>query len=181
MVVDMSWRNGSRLFIECWPLITKHVSEPSVRDEFVKQLVKLFESFDMDSHDLHGVAPDLDEILGVESNNSTPGADIKSCIAGLSGADEVARNNSAQAVIYFVGVANGLYAQEAADALVSAAINDDSLEIRIVALKSLRELIDEYAVAVVPESIVGLTVAGDAQISEQAEYVLRAIQRKSQN
>ena len=175
----MSWRDGSRLFLECWPHIRAHVQEDSVRRDFVARLVELFAEFDMDPHDLIGVDPELDSVLGTESEDDDPSVGISCCIRDLATSDDPARQTAATAILAFVGSAGGARAQEAADALLEACVRDGPDCVRVTALMSLRELIDEYAAVIGHDAIVPLTVSGSDQVREQAEYVLRAILRNA--
>jgi hypothetical protein len=55
----MSWRTGSKLFIELWPLIEKNVTNGELRVEFTAQLLKLFVDWDMDTFDVEDVHADV--------------------------------------------------------------------------------------------------------------------------
>ena len=55
----MSWRTGSSLFIEIWPLIQKYVSDRDERIDFTGRLLQLFSSEDMDTYDVEDVHPDI--------------------------------------------------------------------------------------------------------------------------
>lgn len=55
----MSWRSGSNLFIEMWPLIQKHIPEREYRIEFTANLLKVFTRDDMDPWDVEDVHPDI--------------------------------------------------------------------------------------------------------------------------
>ncbi len=59
----MSWRSGTNLFIEMWPLIKENLNDESQREAFTKKLVELFEENDIDRFDLEGVDDELDRIL----------------------------------------------------------------------------------------------------------------------
>lgn len=55
----MSWRRGSQLFCEMWPLIQAHIPDREHRVEFTAHLLKLFEDNDMDTYDVEDVHPDI--------------------------------------------------------------------------------------------------------------------------
>jgi hypothetical protein len=55
----MSWRTGSTLFIEMWPLIQKNISDREERVEFTAQLLEIFINQDMDPFDVEDVHPDI--------------------------------------------------------------------------------------------------------------------------
>lgn len=55
----MSWRTGSRLFIEIWPLIQAHIDDPEERIEFTGRLLRLFCDEDMDPWDIEDVHPEI--------------------------------------------------------------------------------------------------------------------------
>ena len=59
----MSWRSGAQLFREMWPLIQRHIPEPDVRYEFVRDLIDFFERCDMDGSDLRRIHPEIDRAL----------------------------------------------------------------------------------------------------------------------
>lgn len=55
----MSWRTGSKLFIEVWPLIQSNIPDREQRIEFTGRLLQLFVEQDMDSFDVEDVHPDI--------------------------------------------------------------------------------------------------------------------------
>lgn len=55
----MSWRAGSKLFIEMWPLIQANITDTEQRVEFTGELLKLFVEQDMDTWDVEDVDPDI--------------------------------------------------------------------------------------------------------------------------
>ena len=55
----MSWRTGSKLFIEMWPLIQANITEREERIEFTGELLQLFARQDMDTWDIEDVHPDI--------------------------------------------------------------------------------------------------------------------------
>jgi hypothetical protein len=55
----MSWRKGSKLFIDAWPLIQQHIADSDERIEFTAQLLKVFTQFDMDPWTIEDVHPDI--------------------------------------------------------------------------------------------------------------------------
>ena len=55
----MSWRSGSELFVEMWPLIQRRIPDRSVRIEFTASLLKLFVDGDMDPYDIEDTHPDV--------------------------------------------------------------------------------------------------------------------------
>jgi hypothetical protein len=55
----MSWRSGSKLFIEIWPAIQANIPDRDLRVEFLGQLLQLFVDNDMDTWDVEDVHPDI--------------------------------------------------------------------------------------------------------------------------
>ena len=55
----MSWRTGSKLFIEMWPLIQDHILDRQERIEFTGELLRIFKKADMDTWDVEDVHPDI--------------------------------------------------------------------------------------------------------------------------
>jgi hypothetical protein len=44
----MSWRRGSELFVQMWPLIEKAIPDRDHRIDFTARLLEIFETDDMD-------------------------------------------------------------------------------------------------------------------------------------
>ena len=55
----MSWRTGSKLFLEMWPLIKANIKDPEERIEFTASLIRVFVQEDMDTWDIEDVDPDI--------------------------------------------------------------------------------------------------------------------------
>ena len=55
----MSWRTGSQLFIEMWPLIQANITDNEDRIEFTGQLLQVFVREDMNPWDVEDVHPDI--------------------------------------------------------------------------------------------------------------------------
>jgi len=55
----MSWRTGSKLFIEIWPIIRSNIEGRDERIEFTGRLLRLFVDDDMDPYDVEDVDPDI--------------------------------------------------------------------------------------------------------------------------
>jgi hypothetical protein len=55
----MSWRTGSKLFVEIWPMIQSNIRDPEHRIEFTGRLLQLFCDEDMDPWDVEDVHPDI--------------------------------------------------------------------------------------------------------------------------
>ena len=55
----MSWRAGSRLFIEIWPAIQTNIPDQQHRIEFTAKLLTLFADDDMDPFDVEDIHPDI--------------------------------------------------------------------------------------------------------------------------
>jgi hypothetical protein len=51
----MSWRTGSELFGEMWPLIHGKVKPAGLRKEFVRDILAVFLEYDVDPYDLEDV------------------------------------------------------------------------------------------------------------------------------
>src|SRR5205814_5972543 len=56
---NMSWRSGSKLFIEIWPAIQSSIPDRQQRIEFTGELLKLFVRDDMDPYDVEDVYADI--------------------------------------------------------------------------------------------------------------------------
>ena len=55
----MSWRTGSTIFIEMWPILQARIEDKEERIEFTAELLKLFSEWDMDTYDVEDVHPDI--------------------------------------------------------------------------------------------------------------------------
>jgi len=55
----MSWRSGSKLFIEIWPAIQSNIPNREERIEFTAGLLTLFVRDDMDPWDVEDIHPDI--------------------------------------------------------------------------------------------------------------------------
>ncbi len=55
----MSWRSGSKLFIEMWPLIQSNIPDREHRIEFTGRLLELFVDDDMDPFDVEDLHPEI--------------------------------------------------------------------------------------------------------------------------
>ena len=55
----MSWRTGSKLFAEMWPLIQSHITDRDHRIEFTAHLLKQMVKDDMDAFDVEDIHPDV--------------------------------------------------------------------------------------------------------------------------
>jgi len=55
----MSWRTGSKLFIEMWPLIQANITDREERVEFTGELLQVFARQDMDTWEVEDVHPDI--------------------------------------------------------------------------------------------------------------------------
>jgi len=55
----MSWRTGSKLFAEMWPLIQSHIQDREHRIEFTASLLKQMVRDDMDPFDVEDIHPDV--------------------------------------------------------------------------------------------------------------------------
>lgn len=59
----MSWRTGSTLFIEMWPLIQARISDRDERISFTAKLLQAFADEDMDTYDVEDIHPDVRSAL----------------------------------------------------------------------------------------------------------------------
>lgn len=59
----MSWRTGSALFDEIWPLICKHIPAHEERIRFTARLLALFSDEDMDTWEVEDIHPDIRSAL----------------------------------------------------------------------------------------------------------------------
>ncbi len=64
----MSWRTGSTIFLEFWPIIKNNIENKEERILFTKELISLFVKHDMDTLDLEKVEEELDHIVNVYHN-----------------------------------------------------------------------------------------------------------------
>ena len=55
----MSWRTGSKLFIEMFPLVQAYIPDREERIEFLGDLLQAFKKGDMDTYDVEDVHPDI--------------------------------------------------------------------------------------------------------------------------
>ena len=55
----MSWRTGSKLFAEIWPLIQSHITDREHRIEFTAHLLELMVRDDMDPFDVEDIHPEV--------------------------------------------------------------------------------------------------------------------------
>jgi hypothetical protein len=55
----MSWRTGSKLFVEMWPLIQSHISDRDHRIEFTAHVLKQMVKDDMDPVEVEDIHPDV--------------------------------------------------------------------------------------------------------------------------
>lgn len=65
----MSWRTGSTLFLEMWPLVQRRIPDRAERLEFTGKLLGLFVADDMDPYDVEDVHPDIRaamRLVGIE-------------------------------------------------------------------------------------------------------------------
>ena len=65
----MSWRTGSKLFIEMWPLIHANITDREERIEFTGELLQVFVRQDMDTWEVEDVHPDIRaamRLVGIE-------------------------------------------------------------------------------------------------------------------
>ncbi len=51
--------NRSRIFLEIWPILQKHIEEEDERIEFTAALLKLFTERDMDTYDVEDVHAEI--------------------------------------------------------------------------------------------------------------------------
>lgn len=68
----MSWRSGSQLFIEIWPLIQANIPDRDQRIEFTSELLEQFVDWDMDPGDVEDLHPDVRAAMreaGIELND----------------------------------------------------------------------------------------------------------------
>ena len=55
----MSWRTGSRLFLEIWPAIKGNITDRQERIEFTAALIRVFVEEDMDTWEIEDVDEDV--------------------------------------------------------------------------------------------------------------------------
>ena len=55
----MSWRTGSKMFAEMWPLIEANMPDREHRIDFTGRLLELFVRDDMDPFDVEDIHPDI--------------------------------------------------------------------------------------------------------------------------
>jgi hypothetical protein len=59
----MSWRTGSALFLEMWPLIQARIPDREERIEFIGDLLQIFIKGDMDTYDVEDAHVDIRSAL----------------------------------------------------------------------------------------------------------------------
>jgi len=59
----MSWRTGVGIFCDIWPTIKEQIKDDDIRKEFAKDLIDLFEKYDIDRYDLEGFDDELDKLI----------------------------------------------------------------------------------------------------------------------
>ncbi|UXY16364.1 hypothetical protein N8I74_04915 [Chitiniphilus purpureus] len=59
----MSWRTGSTVFVEIWPVLEAHITDEEERDDIAVELINVFERRDMDVNDLLNSFESLDGLL----------------------------------------------------------------------------------------------------------------------
>jgi hypothetical protein len=59
MMPNMSWRAGSNLFIEMWPLIQRNIPDREHRIDFSAYLLERMVGDDMDPSDIEDIHPDV--------------------------------------------------------------------------------------------------------------------------
>jgi hypothetical protein len=65
----VSWRTGSKLFIEIWPAVQSNIQDREERIEFTGALLQLFVEQDMDAWDVENVHPEIRSamrLVGIE-------------------------------------------------------------------------------------------------------------------
>ena len=55
----MSWRTGSKLFLELWPLVKANIADREERVRFTAERLRLFVNEDMDTWDVEDVDADI--------------------------------------------------------------------------------------------------------------------------
>ncbi|MCE2028692.1 hypothetical protein [Sessilibacter corallicola] len=55
----MSWRTGSAIFLEFWPILQSKIRDKDELIDFTSKLLKLFVEGDMDTWDIEDVHPDI--------------------------------------------------------------------------------------------------------------------------
>jgi hypothetical protein len=59
----MSWRTGTSLLLDIWPIVKETIKDDEHRKIFGKDLVSIFLEHDIDAYDIDGVDPELDAIV----------------------------------------------------------------------------------------------------------------------
>src|SRR5438093_766959 len=57
--ISMSWRTGSKMFAEMWPLIQANIADREHRIDFTGRLLELFVHDDMDPFDVEDIHPEV--------------------------------------------------------------------------------------------------------------------------
>jgi len=55
----MSWRTGSKLFLQIWPAIKANITNREERIEFTAALIRVFVEEDMDTYEIEDVDGDI--------------------------------------------------------------------------------------------------------------------------
>jgi HEAT repeat protein len=149
----MSWRNGTQLFGEIWPLIRVHIPDRTQRQEFLRQLLAILLEWDVDPDtvaDMHTeVRTALVALGAVVGEPAISGDDVAACVRQMSNPNEKERVTAAQAIAFFVQQADNPRnaAVVALQALVDS-LQDESVKVRRAAAKSIDDLLaDGFALS----------------------------------
>ena len=146
----MSWRKGSQLFREMWPLLQSHIPQRAERQEFLQGLLAFMLDWDLDADDIADLHPDVRAALtnlGVSAANATAtdaaaDDDVAVCVRQLGSASEKDRATAAQAIEFFVSQAeNSTAAGDSALRALVGAMKDSSVKVRRAAAKSIDGLL----------------------------------------
>lgn len=180
----MSWRSGSELFCEMWPLIQARIRDKQRRREFTAGLLRHLIEHDVDPEDVADVHPEVRAALAAAGVEALPGGDdddpdeaVAGCVRQLGHADAGARATAAEAVRHFVPQARepGKAAAVALPALVGV-LGDAAPKVRRQAAMSIRVLIrDGHPIPrQVSASLRAATRHGDRIVAQRVQEALSA-------
>jgi hypothetical protein len=142
----VSWRSGSSLFREMWPLPQARIPDARLRQEFLGRILALFLEWDVDPEnlaDLHTEVCQALADLGSEVDVDSRGVDdVACCVRQFASAAEKDRVTAAQAIEFDVHqAADPAEAATVALRALVGALRDASLKVRRAAAKSIESLL----------------------------------------
>jgi hypothetical protein len=145
----MSWRSGSTLFHELWPLLQTHLPDRKRRQEFLRPLLKQFLDWDTDPENLADLDPEVRQALTAlgalapaKPAPAAPADDVTCCLRQLTSPVEKERATAAKALEFFIRQADDPPSAAATGlAALAAALRDASATVRRAAANSIEQLL----------------------------------------